>query len=94
MPPGYSGGSATATTNSSGGYTLNVVPGTYSSDAAAVGYLMGCRRECRCRCHDGPEFCSDAVRLSSGTVTNATGAGIANAAVSYSGLSLTVDHEF
>jgi hypothetical protein len=34
----YSGGSATATTNASGAYTLNVAPGTYTVTATASGY--------------------------------------------------------
>ncbi len=34
----YSGGSATAISNSAGGYSLNVAPGTYSVTATATGY--------------------------------------------------------
>ena len=87
----YSGGSATATTNSSGSYTLNVAPGTYSVIAAAAGYQSATWQNVTVT--NGTTTTLNIVLTQvgtlSGTVTTSTGAGIANATVSYGGGSNT-----
>ncbi|HSY66735.1 MAG TPA: carboxypeptidase regulatory-like domain-containing protein, partial [Terriglobales bacterium] len=77
----YSGGSATATTNSSGGYTLNVVPGSYSVTATAVGYLSATQPgvSVAAGATTALNFALTQSGTISGTVTNGAGTGIANA---------------
>ena len=87
----YIGGSATATTNSSGAYTLSVVPGTYSVIATATGYLSATQPgvSVAAGATTTLNFALTQSGTISGTVTNAAGAGITNATVSYSGGSTT-----
>jgi uncharacterized membrane protein len=88
----YSGGATTATTNSSGGYTLSVTPGTYSVTATASGYQSSTQQNISVSMGGTATVnfsLSSTMGTISGTVSNATGTGIANATVSYSGGSTT-----
>jgi hypothetical protein len=88
----YSGGSATANTNASGGYTLNVAPGTYSVTASAVGYQSSTQSNVTVTIGTTTTATFSLVQLIgtiSGTVTNSAGAAISGATVSYSGGSTT-----
>ena len=88
----YSGGSATATTNSSGAYTLSVAPGTYSVTASASGYQAATQQNVSVTVGTTTTInfnLAQSVGTISGTVTSASGTGIANATVSYSGGSAT-----
>jgi len=88
----YSGGSTTATTNSSGAYTLSVAPGTYSVIATATGYQSSTQSNVTVTSGASTAInfsLSQTVGTISGTVSNSTGTAIANATVSYSGGSTT-----
>jgi uncharacterized membrane protein len=88
----YSGGSATATTNSGGAYTLSVAPGTYSVTASATGYQSSTQSNVIVSIGATTTANFSLVQLIgtiSGTVTNSAGAAISGATVSYSGGSPT-----
>ncbi len=88
----YSGGSATATTNSGGAYTLSVAPGTYSVTASATGYQSSTQSNVIVSIGATTTANFSLVQLVgtiSGTVTNSAGAAISGATVSYSGGSTT-----
>src|SRR5579862_8691712 len=88
----YSGGSTTATTNASGGYTLSVAPGTYSVTATAANYQSS--TQTGITVNSGASTTANFsltqnVGTIAGTVTSSTGTPLANATVSYSGGSTT-----
>jgi hypothetical protein len=88
----YSGGSATATTNASGAYTLDVAPGTYSVTATATGYQAAMQQNVTVTAGATTPVNFTLVFSTgtiAGTVTNAFGLPVRKATISYSGGSAT-----